>query len=150
MNHIAAIHTIKSQLAKQGVMTEDDYRALLLQLTGKSSSKELSPLVLAKVREHFDKLAAAHGVPHVAGRKGALGSEAFAKAKAQASPLERKAWALWFALHKAGKVRDKSSAAFRAFVVAQTGKSDIRFCSQAETNSLVERMKQWQSRKDTV
>lgn len=140
MNHIAAIHAIKSKIG----MAEDDYRALLFTLTGKTSSKELSPLALAKVREHFDKLAAAHGVPHVAARRGND------KAKFDASPLERKAWALWYALHKAGKTRDKSTAAFRAFVHTQTGKSDIRFCSQAETMSLVERMKQWQLRKDAA
>ncbi len=69
MSHIAAIHTIKSQLAKQGVMTDEDYRALLLQLTGKTSSKDLSPLALAKVRDHFDWLAKALGLSQVVTRK---------------------------------------------------------------------------------
>ena len=141
MNHIAAIHTIKSQLAKQGVMTEDDYRALLLELTGKSSSKDLSPLALGKVRAHFDKLAEQYGVPHNKG----IG-KGFATAKAQASPLERKAWALWGQLKRDRRISDGSAAAFRAFVFAQTGKSDIRFCDRSETRSLVERMKQWQQR----
>lgn len=142
MNHIAAIHAIKSKIG----MTEEDYRALLVTLTGKSSSKELSPLALAKVRDHFDKLAKAHGVPHVAGRKGSVSSEAFAKAKAAASPTERKAWALWYALHTAGKTKSNSAAAFRAFVLRQTGKSDIRFCDIAQTMNLIERMKHWLNR----
>jgi len=142
MNHIAAIHAIKSKIG----MSDEDYRALLLQLTGKSSSKDLSPLQLAKVREHFDKLAAAHGVPHVAGRKGAVSAEAFAKRKAQTPPLERKAWALWGQLKRDRRITDGSAAAFRSFVFTQTGKSDIRFCSQAETMNLVERMKQWLDR----
>lgn len=142
MNHIAAIHAIKSKIG----MSEDDYRALLLGMFGVASSKDLRPLQLGQLRAHFDKLAEQYGVPHVAGRKGAVSAEAFAKLKAQTPPIERKAWALWAALHRAGKINDKSAAAFRSFVIAQTGKSDIRFCSQQETMSLVERMKQWLER----
>lgn len=148
MNHIAAIHAIKSKIS----MTEEDYRALLLELTGKSSSKGLSPLALARVRDHFDKLAKAHGVPHVAGRKGSASNDAFAKAKAAASPTERKCWALWYALHKAGKTKSNSPAAFGAFVKRQTktathpGMDSIRFCSFEQTMNLIESMKHWLER----
>ncbi len=110
---------------------------------GQGSSKDLSPLALAKVREHFDKLAKAHGVPH---------SKGFAKARAQASPLERKAWALWGQLKRDGAIADGSAAAFRSFVKNQTktaagdGVDDIRFCTGAQTHQLIERLKKWQER----
>ena len=44
MNHIAAIHVLKARCQ----LREDDYRALLTQLTGKDSCKALGPVQLAK------------------------------------------------------------------------------------------------------
>jgi len=38
-NHITAIHALKSKLG----LSDDDYRALLANLTGRSSSKDLPP-----------------------------------------------------------------------------------------------------------
>ena len=46
-NHIAAIHTLKSKLG----LSDDDYRALLVNLTGKNSSKALGAQEQARVRE---------------------------------------------------------------------------------------------------
>lgn len=37
-NYTAAIHTIKSKLK----LSDEDYRALLMNLTGKNSSKEMT------------------------------------------------------------------------------------------------------------
>lgn len=64
MSHIAAIHTIKSKLIALGVMSDDDYRALLKgSFGGVASSKQLTPAQLLKLRLHFDQLAQTYKLP---------------------------------------------------------------------------------------
>lgn len=64
MNHIAAIHTIKSKLIARGVMSDDDYRALLKgSYGGALSCKQLAPDQLRKLRGHFDGLARTYQLP---------------------------------------------------------------------------------------
>ena len=53
MNHIAAIHVLKGLLKLQ----EDDYRALLNNLVGKTSCKAMTTAEQAKVRTHMTSLA---------------------------------------------------------------------------------------------
>jgi hypothetical protein len=52
-NHIAAIHVLKSKLQ----LSDDDYRALLVQLTGKASSKAMTQPEQQHVRDHMQRLA---------------------------------------------------------------------------------------------
>ena len=57
-NCIAAIHTLKSKLR----LSDDDYRALLCNITGKRSSKALSAAELLRVRNHMQALGEHMGV----------------------------------------------------------------------------------------
>ena len=57
-NHIAAIHTLKGKLG----LSDDDYRALLVNLTGKNSSKALGVQEQARVRDHMQHLGERLGV----------------------------------------------------------------------------------------
>lgn len=57
-NHIAAIHVLKSKLA----LSDDDYRALLKNLTQKNSSKDLTDKERQAVRDHMQQLAERAGV----------------------------------------------------------------------------------------
>ena len=50
-NHTAAIHVLKSKLQLQ----DDDYRALLVQLTGKASSKGMTATEQTQVRDHMQR-----------------------------------------------------------------------------------------------
>ena len=52
-NHTVAIHVLKGKLQLQ----DDDYRALLVQLTGKASSKGMTATEQAHVRDHMQRLA---------------------------------------------------------------------------------------------
>lgn len=66
-DHIAAIHVLKGKLR----LTDDDYRALLIQLTGQASSKAMTQAQRRTVREHLQSLAARLGwsnPPRVAAR----------------------------------------------------------------------------------
>ena len=89
-NNIAAIHTLKSKLQ----LSDDDYRALLSNLTGKSSSKDLTPQQREAVRDHLQGLAEKAGVATPLRRR------SFSRSKAAASPRERKVWALWHQLYR--------------------------------------------------
>ena len=51
-NHIAAIHVLKAKLR----LTDEDYRALLLHITGRSSSKDCTPYQQRQVRRHLQQL----------------------------------------------------------------------------------------------
>ncbi|EPD44430.1 MULTISPECIES: regulatory protein GemA [Delftia] len=138
-NHIAAIHTLKSKMG----LTDDDYRALLRNLTGMTSSKDLSPQQQQAVRDHMQGLAVGAGVA-----KPLRGRRTFAQAKQAASPRERKVWALWHQLYRDGRLRDNSAAALNAFVARTVSVSALRFATSAQLDTVIEALKAWQQRGD--
>ena len=146
MKSIAAIHVLKNLLQ----LSEDDYRALLMQLVGQHSCKAMTPVQLAVVRTHLDKLARRMGVqtdaPKGKARPGA------------AQPLDgaqhRKLRALWYALADAGVVARPAGAvacdrlvevwAKRQLTGTRLGPLDaLRFASGEQLNKLIEEMKAW-------
>ena len=140
-NHIAAIHTLKSKLS----LSDDDYRALLANLTGKTSSKALPPDQLVAVRDHMQGLAERMGVAQPTRRR-PLSQEQFDQAKKQIRPKERKVWALWHQLGRDGLVQNTSAQALNAWVERQVGVSALRFCTSAQLDTLIEAAKAWQER----
>ena len=139
--HIAAIHVLKSKLHLQ----DGDYRALLLTLTGKASSKDLSEHQRRAVRNHMQQLAERMGVvqptqqrPHAQAK--------FDQVKAAASLKERKVWALWHQLGRDGLVRHTSAAALHSWVERTVQVSALRFATDAQLDTLIEALKAWQQR----
>lgn len=139
--HIAAIHVLKSKLQLQ----DSDYRALLLTLTGKASSKDLSEHQRRAVRNHMQQLAERMGVvqptqqrPHAQAK--------FDQVKAAASPKERKVWAMWHQLGRDGLVRHTSAAALHSWVERTVQVSALRFATDAQLDTLIEALKAWQQR----
>ena len=141
-NHIAAIHVLKGKLR----LTDDDYRALLIQLTGQASSKAMTQAQRRTVREHLQRLAARMGIEQPATRQRPLPDAQFAQAKAAASPRERKVWALWHQLHRDGLVDNPSAAALNAWVKRQVGVDALRFCTGPQLGTLIEALKAWGDR----
>ena len=141
-DHIKAIHVLKGKLS----LSDDDYRALLIQLTGHSSSKAMTQAQRRTVREHLQRLAAHMGIEQPATRQRPLPDAAFAKAKAAASPRERKVWALWHQLHRDGLVDNPSAAALNAWVKRQVGVDALRFCTGPQLDTLIEALKAWGDR----
>lgn len=141
-DHIRAIHVLKGKLS----LSDDDYRALLIQLTGHSSSKAMTQAQRRTVREHLQRLAAHMGIEQPATRQRPLPDAAFAKAKAAASPRERKVWALWHQLHRDGLVDNPSAAALNAWVKRQVGVDALRFCTGPQLDTLIEALKAWGER----
>ena len=141
-NHIAAIHVLKSKLQ----LSDDDYRALLKGLTDKSSSKDMADRDLQKVRDHLQALAVRMGVAKPSTRGAAPRS--FAAKKAEASPRERKVWALWHQLHRDGLVHDTSPKALNAWVARTVHVSALAFANAAQLDTCIEALKAWQQRKE--
>ena len=139
-NHIAAIHVLKSKLR----LSDEDYRALLVNLTGKASSKELPPAQQEAVRDHMQALAVKLGLARpTRGRR-----TTFAQSKNAASPRERKVWALWHQLYRDGKLRDNSAAALNAWVQRTVGVAALRFATGPMLDTLIEALKAWDARKE--
>jgi phage gp16-like protein len=149
MNHIAAIHVLKSQCK----LVEDDYRALLIALTGLDSCKRMSPAQLAAVRTHLQNLAVKLGVAKPAPAPQA-GTAQFTRrripAKRSSSDAQDERWAkartLWSQLARAGAVRVDSDAALLAYVKRQTKMDAWRFLNSYQINSVVESLKMWAAR----
>ena len=141
-DHIKAIHVLKGKLS----LSDGDYRALLIQLTGHSSSKAMTQPQRRTVREHLQRLAARMGIEQPATRQRPLPDAQFAQAKAAASPRERKVWALWHQLHRDGLVDNPSAAALNAWVKRQVGVDALRFCTGPQLDTLIEALKAWGDR----
>ena len=139
-NHIAAIHVLKSKLQ----LSDDDYRALLKNLTQKTSSKDLTDKERQAVRDHMQQLAERAGVAKPLRRH--TPARTFAQAKAAASPRERKVWALWNQLGRDGVVRDTSAKALNAWVARTVHVSALAFANGAQLDTLIEALKSWQQR----
>ena len=138
-NHIAAIHVLKSRLS----LTDDDYRALLANLTGgKTSAKDLTAAQLDQVRSHMQGLAVRLGIAKPTHSR----RNTFAQSKSAASPKERKVWALWNQLHRDGVVHDRSAPALNAWVERTVHVSALRFATSAQLDTLIEALKAWKGR----
>ena len=136
VNNIAAIHTLKSKLQ----LSDDDYRALLRQLTGQASSKDCTPAQQQQVHDHLQKLAERMGVASARRRAG------FDASYKAASPRERKVWAIWLDMARRGLVHHKSAQALDGFVSRQTGVASLRWCNAAQLDAVIEALKLWQKR----
>lgn len=149
MNHIAAIHVLKSQCK----LSDDDYRALLVALTGKDSSKQMSPAQQSMVRTHMQKLAVQLGVakPAPAQQPGTLQfTRRRIPAKRSSCDEMDERWAkartLWTQLAKAGAVKVDTDAALMAYVKRQTQMEAWRFLNGFQINSVIESLKRWLAR----
>ncbi|MDR2155938.1 MAG: regulatory protein GemA [Burkholderiaceae bacterium] len=135
---IAVIHVLKSKLR----LADDDYRVLLKALVAKTSSKDCTPAERARVRQHMQKLADRAGLT-------APRTDQRTQYVQSTRPLERKVWALWNALGRAGKLDNPSAAALQAWVARQTGMDHVRFCNDCQLHGLIESLKLWQGRVNT-
>lgn len=133
---IKAIHTLKTRLR----LVDDDYRALLFQLTGQRSSKDCNAAQQRQVRDHLQNLAQRMGVAAPARKQD------WQDSYKAASPRERKVWALWGSLGRAGIVRNTARQALDAFVYRQVGVASLRFCTPAQLDTVIESLKLWQRR----
>ena len=143
---IVLIQLAKAFFAKRDGMTDGDYRAVMRQITGKTSSADLDAAGREKLLQHFK----AKGFVVIARptKPGAVRA-AFIR-----EPQVKKLMAMWYALAEAAAVARPAShtacsAAIEAWAKEQLathtlGPMDaLRFATGEQLNHLVEAMKLW-------
>lgn len=133
---LAAIHVARKQLD----LDEDVYRAKLVAITGKSSTKDMSEGERQRVLDAFRKA----GFQPVPGRKVAGRRQLDGK-------FVKKLQALWIAAYNLGVVEDRDDKAMLAFVKRQTGLDDTRFLHHDDdARAAIDGLKAWLKRAANV
>lgn len=121
---LAKVHVAKKQLR----MTDDDYVAVLLRETGRTSAGDCTQAELHRLIGAFERL----GFDAKARPRGPRPAD---------HPAARKARALWISLGLLGAVRDPSEKALESFARRQIGCDRLQWANQALVYKLVEALK---------
>jgi phage gp16-like protein len=128
---IVLIHVGRRELQ----LDDETYRAMLKEVAGVESSKDLDAQGRKKVLEHMK----------TKGFK--VKSTAASKpGKNEDNPQYRKIQALWSELHRAGAVQTNTAAAIRVYIKRITSTADFAFCSNAQVTVIIETLKKWRDR----
>jgi phage gp16-like protein len=129
---LAKIHIAKKDLG----LDDDTYRAMLLELTGKSSSKDLTDQQLGKLMHHLKKRGFKPKAPVGSGSQRRQAND----------PESTKIRALWLFLYEIGLVNNPSEAALAAYVKRQTGVDDLHWLNSLQCERVIESLKKWAMR----
>lgn len=121
---LGKVHIAKAQLGLDG----DDYAAVLLRVTSRTSAADCTERELADLLGEFQRL----GFKPLP-KKGVT--------PAADHPAARKARALWISLHQLGAICDPSEAALEAFARRQLGCDRLQWANQALSYRLIEALK---------
>lgn len=113
---------------KQLNMADDDYRQILLRITGFTSSTKCSVPQLVQVVEELKA-------------KGFQAKPTKRIAKAADHPSARKARAMWISLYHLGAIGNSSEAALETFARRQLGVEQLQWADQQQCYKLVEALK---------
>ncbi|OCJ46344.1 regulatory protein GemA [Serratia sp. 14-2641] len=129
---IQLIHIARNKLD----VSDDAYRVMLQNLTGKDSCSKMDDRQLANV------------LAHLRGRGFKISGKPREMPMAD-FPMGRKIWVLWQDLAKAGLVRDKSQKALDAWLLRETGVAQLVWLQQEpeQAHQAIEKLKQWLGRK---
>ncbi|ORE98688.1 regulatory protein GemA [Aurantimonas sp. 22II-16-19i] len=129
MTALAKMHVAKRDLG----LDDDTYRAVLVRVTGKRSSKDMTDRERQAGLDEFVR----QGFKPASKRSGKAN-------KALSGPYAKKAQALWIALWNLGAVFDERDSALLAFVDRQTGLQRTEWLRDPEQGkALIEALKKW-------
>uniref|UniRef100_UPI0035C756FE gp16 family protein n=1 Tax=Serratia quinivorans TaxID=137545 RepID=UPI0035C756FE len=129
---IQLIHIARNDLK----MDEDTYRQMLQGLTGRASTKGMDIPQLTRVLESMKKK----------GFRIKPAGKAKSGPPLDNHPQSKKIRALWLEMASAGIVRDSSEQALALWVNRETGISALRWLSNEQASSVIEKLKKWQHR----
>ncbi|EAQ6105724.1 regulatory protein GemA [Salmonella enterica] len=129
---IQLIHIAKGRL---GIDTET-YRQMLLSVTGKTSTSDMSPSQLNKV------LTAMKAKGFVVKPS----SKARTTRQLADYPQAKKLRALWLEMYAQGIVRDSSEEALRRWVKRETKVDGLQWLEADKASAAIEKLKKWQER----
>lgn len=133
MSSLAAIHVAKKQLG----LDDDTYRAVLVRVTGKESTKAMSEAERQRVVEELR-------------RRGFTKALSGPRKRLQGR-FAKKLQALWIAGWNLGVVADREDSALIAFVKRQTGIDHVRFVRDPEdADKAIQALKAWLAREAGV
>lgn len=121
---LAKVHVAKKALA----MEEEDYRAVVERVTGKTSAGDCDQRQLDALIAEFGRM----------GFKPSAGAPRRAPA---GGPVARKARAMWISLSQLGAIGDSSDKALDAFVERQLGVERLQWMSERQGYRLIEALK---------
>lgn len=121
---IAKVHIAKAQLG----LSEDDYRAVMLRVTGEMSAARCTDAQLVDLLKEFG----GQGFTAKAKKPGARPAD---------HPVARKARALWISLHQLGAIDDPRETALEAFAQRQLGVAKLQWADQAQGYKAIEALK---------
>jgi len=131
---IAAIHVAKRDLG----LDDDTYRAKLMNIVGKTSTKDMTEAERQKVLT-------------VMRNDGFRPADAKPAGGKLTGPYAKKLQALWIAAWNLGVVSDRRDAALVAFVKRQTGLDAVRFLHHADdARAAIDGLKGWLKREAGV
>lgn len=128
--YIKLIHIAKTQLN----LDDDTYRKLLLTVTKKNSTKDMTIWELEKVLDNLKS-------------KGFKVKSSKKTGKITATePVHKKIRSLWLELADAGEVKNRSEKAINSYVKRITGVEVMNWLTQKQAMVVIESLKSWQSR----
>ncbi|MCG5047326.1 regulatory protein GemA [Pectobacterium brasiliense] len=124
-------------IAKRDLQLDDDtYRQLLINVTGKTSTRDMTvpqlDTVLSAMKKRGFKIKAA--------------KKANNTRQLDDSPQSRKIRSLWLEMADAGIIRDRSEAALARWVKRETGVDSLQWLNSEQASVIIEKLKQWQRR----
>lgn len=121
---IAKVHVARKQLG----LSEDDYRAVVLRVTGRTSAGDCGDDALEALLAEF-------------AAKGFRATSRSAGPRPADHPQARKARALWISLYHLGAIDSADERALEAFARRQLGCDRLQWANQAQVYKLVEALK---------
>lgn len=124
-------------IAKRDLQLDDDtYRQLVITVTDKSSTRDMTVPQLDNVLHAMKKR----------GFKIKSAKKASSTRPLDDSPQSRKIRSLWLEMANAGIIRDRSEAALARWVKRETGVDSMQWLNSEQASVIIEKLKQWQRR----
>ncbi|MBM3617504.1 MAG: regulatory protein GemA [Alphaproteobacteria bacterium] len=127
---IKLIHVAKKRVC----MEEDSYRAMLVRVTKKSSTKDMSELELEKVVKEFERLGFV-STSKRAGKRPRCDDEQSTKIRA-----------LWLNLYHLGALRDPSEEALVAHCKRMTKVQALQWLTSSDADKVIKSLRGWLDR----
>ncbi len=132
---LAKIHIARKELR----LDDGAYRAILLRLTGQTSSADCTDAQLDRVLDEFKAKGWKPSV--VAGSAAPAPRPSDRRPRPASHPAAGKARALWISLHRLDVIRDPSEAGLEAFARRQLKVERLQWADQGQVYKLIEALK---------
>lgn len=134
------IRCIQAEIRAQG-LTEEEYRTLYNDVTGKDSLRAMSLDELKQVVRRIKRDSTYKKPAPINGRDKTYKGVVLCQ-----DPKARKIRSLWLELRDAGALKDSSEKALLAFVKRSTGIERMEWLQDNQLNNVIEQLKNWLGR----